>query len=207
MAPFQASNALGLCYPLELAPGSRRLRGRVGTLRDKEQANFQLVRFLDPLCVVPFCRQTPLTLKALRQKDYSEDPGTLGEHLKKRRRELSLLQREAAERMGIGTDTYANWEKGKTEPVAAQFRPVLEFLGYDPTLAPKTLAEKVQRKRRAIGATFSQVAQHLGWDTGTLTRYLNGTWRIPPSRAAQLEAFLVVEKSAVAGVLQLPRRR
>jgi hypothetical protein len=29
--------------------------------------------------------------------------------------------------MGIGTDTYANWERGKTEPVAAQFQPVVEF--------------------------------------------------------------------------------
>ena len=67
--------------------------------------------------------------------------------------------------MSISTDTYANWEKGKTEPVAAQFRPVLEFLGYDPTPAPKTLAEKVQHKRRAIGVTFSQAstAPRLGY--------------------------------------------
>ncbi|MEA2915135.1 MAG: hypothetical protein QOJ15_7216, partial [Bradyrhizobium sp.] len=39
---------------------------------------------------MPFCRQTPLTLKALRAKDYSETPQTLGEHLKKRRRQLGL---------------------------------------------------------------------------------------------------------------------
>ena len=75
-------------------------------------------------------------LKSLRKKDYSENPQTLGEHLKKRRRELGLLQREAAERMGIWAETYANWEKGKSEPVAAQFRPVVLFLGYDPTPAP-----------------------------------------------------------------------
>jgi DNA-binding XRE family transcriptional regulator len=68
---------------------------------------------------VPFCRQTPLTLKALRAKDYSENPQTLGEHLKKRRRELGLLQREAAERMGILTETYSNWEKDKSKPVAS----------------------------------------------------------------------------------------
>jgi hypothetical protein len=37
------------------------------------------------------------------------------------------------------------------------------------------------------------VARSLGWDPGTLTRYLDGTWRMPPSRAAQLEAFLVTE--------------
>jgi DNA-binding XRE family transcriptional regulator len=81
---------------------------------------------------VPFCRQTPLRLKALRARDYSQNPQSLGEHLKKRRRQLGLLQREAAERMGIQRDTYVNWEKDKTGPVASQFRPVVAFLGYDP---------------------------------------------------------------------------
>jgi len=68
--------------------------------------------------------------------------------------------------MGIGTDTYANWEKGKTQPVVARFRPVVQFLGYDPTSEPKTLAERLEAKRRTLGATFKQVAKHLGWDPG-----------------------------------------
>ena len=38
--------------------------------------------------------------------------------------------------MGIGIDTYAIWENGKTEPVAAQFRPVAEFLGAPVIRAP-----------------------------------------------------------------------
>jgi DNA-binding transcriptional regulator YiaG len=122
---------------------------------------------------VPFCRQTPLTLKALRAKDYPEEPQTLGEHLKKRRRKLGLLQREAAERMGIQRDTYVNWEKDKTMPVASQFRPVVAFLGYDPMPVPVTVAERVHAKRRTLGATHSQIARYLGWDPGTLTRYLN----------------------------------
>jgi len=82
---------------------------------------------------VPFCRQTPLTLKALKARDYSENPKTLGEHLKKRRRELGLLQRKAAEMLGVSTDTVINWATDKTIPVAAQFRPVVALLGYDPT--------------------------------------------------------------------------
>ena len=156
---------------------------------------------------MPFCRQTPLTLKALRSKDYSENPQNLGEHLKKRRRELGLLQREAAVRMLIGRDTYVNWETGKTEPVAAQFRPVVVFLGYDPTPVPKTVAKRVEAKRRLLGATFAQVARYLGWDPGTLTRYLNGTWRMSPDRAASLEAFLTASDVEVATIRQLPRRR
>lgn len=117
----------------------------------------------------------PLTLKVLREKDYSENPETLGQHLKKRRKELGLLQREVAKQMGIAVETLINWEKGRTVPVPAQFKPVRTFLGYDPTPAPETLAARVQAQRRALGVTLDQLAQHLGWDVGTLTSYLNGT--------------------------------
>ncbi len=108
--------------------------------------------------------------------------------------------------MGIWTETYANWEKDKTEPVATQFRPVVEFLGYDPTPAARTIAERLQAKRRELGVTFSQVARHLGWDEGTLTRYLNGTWRMPKSRLTSLDAFLAASAWELAPICRLPRR-
>ncbi|MPZ31997.1 MAG: helix-turn-helix domain-containing protein [Rhodospirillales bacterium] len=145
---------------------------------------------------VAFLPGVPLTFKALRKKDYSEAPKTLGEHLKKRRKELGLFQREAAARLGVVKETYANWEKGKTEPVAYQFRPVVAFLEYDPSPAPTTLAERLEAKRRATGMRFSQVAKRLGWDEGTLTRYLNGTWRMPADRARALEELLCADAAA-----------
>lgn len=117
----------------------------------------------------------PLTLRVKKPKDYSEAPQTLGEHLKKRRRELGLFQREAAERMGVAVETLINWEKDRTEPIASRFRPAIDFLGYDPTPEPRTLGERLDAKRRRTGMTISEVAKHLGWDDGTLTRYLNGT--------------------------------
>ena len=101
-----------------------------------------------------------------------------------------MLQREVATRLGILSETYANWEKGKTKPIASQFRPVIEFLGFDPTPPPTTLSERLTAKRRVTGMTFEQAAHLLGWDTGSLTRYLNGTWRMPPERADALEHFL-----------------
>jgi transcriptional regulator with XRE-family HTH domain len=156
---------------------------------------------------VPFCRQTPLTLKALRAKDYSQNPQTLGGYLKKRRRELGLLQREAAERMGIRRDTYINWEKGKTKPVPSQFKPVVAFLGYDPTPAPLSLVERVEAKRRILGATLDQVAQYLGWDEASLRRYLKGEWRLSQERAEALERFLRLSvEEAVVSLLTIPRR-
>jgi hypothetical protein len=54
--------------------------------------------------------------------------------------------------MGTTRDTYVNWETGKTEPVAAQFRPVVEFLGYNPTPTPT---------RGALGSQAPGAGHHL----------------------------------------------
>ncbi len=131
-----------------------------------------------------------MTFKALRKKDYSDGPKTLGEHLKRRRKELGLLQREVAARMGINHFTYINWEKDRTQPIASRFRPVIDFLGYDPMPEPRTLSERLEAKRRRAGITFFEVAEHLGWDEGTLMRYLNGTWPMPADRGRALNDFL-----------------
>jgi transcriptional regulator with XRE-family HTH domain len=142
----------------------------------------------------------------LRPKDYLERPQTLGQHLKKRRKELGLLQREAAHQMGIDTWTYLNWEKDKTKPATARFRPVVAFLGYDPSPEPTTLAGRLEAKRRAWGTTHDQVAEQLGWDPGTLTRYLNGTWPIPVPRKAALERLLSADRFGLLA-MDRPSRR
>lgn len=155
---------------------------------------------------MPFCQGVPLTLKSPKARDYSETPATLGEHIKKRRRELGLLQREVANQLGVAVETLINWEKDRTRPVVAQFRPVIAFLGYDPSPEPKTLAERVEAKRRVLGVTFEQVAGYLEWDPSSLSRYLNGTWRLSPERAQALEQFLGLDVEAAASVLAIARR-
>jgi transcriptional regulator with XRE-family HTH domain len=148
-----------------------------------------------------------LTVKAQKPRDYSRIPSTLGEHLKKRRHELGLVQREVAAQMVVAVETLINWEKDWTKPVATQFRPVLDFLAYDPLPAPATLAERVQAKRRQLGVTFEQVARYLGWDPGSLTRYLNGKWRLTGSRANALDRFLDLDEQEAASILAIPQRR
>lgn len=72
-------------------------------------------------------------LKSLRLEDYFEMPQTLSEHLKKRRKELDIFQREVAAQIGINMWAYVNWVKDRTMPVASRFRPIIDVLGYDPT--------------------------------------------------------------------------
>jgi cyanate lyase len=69
-----------------------------------------------------------------------------------------------------------------------------------------TLAERLEAKRRTLCVTFEQVAKHLGWDSATLTRYLNGTWRIPANRMAALELLLSAKNSDLTDIHRLPRR-
>jgi transcriptional regulator with XRE-family HTH domain len=166
---------------------------------------------VDQLEQFPFVRchfgGARLTAKALRPKDYFRTPQTLGQHLKKRRRELGLRLREAGEHMGVSAETVANWEKDNTKPVPSKCKPVIAFLGYDPSPEPKTLAERVEAKRRVLGLTFEQVADYLGWDPSTLTHYLNGTWRLSQKRAEALDRFLSLDGEAGAAASAIPRRR
>jgi len=78
---------------------------------------------------VAFLPFVSLCLKTGRPKPYPENPVTLGEHLKKRRIEQGLFQRQAAERLGIDHFTYITWETGKSTPYTHSFAGIIAFLG------------------------------------------------------------------------------
>jgi transcriptional regulator with XRE-family HTH domain len=99
------------------------------------------------------------------------DPQTLGEHLRKRRVELGLSQREVAKHMGYCWSTLLNWEKGKTQPAVDSIPAIIAFLGYDPFPPPTSLSEQLAALRRKSGWTIKQVARQLGVDESTLGRW------------------------------------
>jgi hypothetical protein len=66
---------------------------------------------------------------------------------------------------------------------------------------------KLRRKFKVPSSRPSYSARHLEWDPGTLTRYLNGTWRIPPDRVKAFETFLAAEEADTAPMHRLPWRR
>ncbi len=64
-------------------------------------------------------------------KGYPVAPRTLGEHVRKRRMDLGLLQAQVAERIGVTASTVWNWEHG-TKPGAQYLAKIVQFLGYKP---------------------------------------------------------------------------
>jgi transcriptional regulator with XRE-family HTH domain len=57
---------------------------------------------------------------------------TLGEHLRKRRMDLGITQKEAARRLEVDQWTVINWERGRTRPARRALPRIARFLGSDP---------------------------------------------------------------------------
>ena len=78
---------------------------------------------------MPFCS---LTLKGPKPlpAQYPRELNTLGDHLRKHRLDLGLLQREIAEQIGVEESTITNWERQRTVPEIRYIPRIVEFLGY-----------------------------------------------------------------------------
>jgi transcriptional regulator with XRE-family HTH domain len=115
---------------------------------------------------VAFVPGIRVALKCLKTKDLPQVPRTLGEHLKRRRRVLGLLQRQVADQLGVSQWTVINWEQGVTTPVVAHLPSVIAFLGYDPAPSPvpTTLGERLRARRIQCGLSIKQAAREFGVD-------------------------------------------
>jgi transcriptional regulator with XRE-family HTH domain len=59
---------------------------------------------------------------------YPRELRTLGDHLRRRRLDLGLLQREVAEQLGVDATTVYNWERHRTEPAVRLILQIMRFL-------------------------------------------------------------------------------
>lgn len=87
-----------------------------------------------------------------------------------RRLDLGVLQREAAERIGVTEGTLWNWENGKAEPALPWVPSILRFIGYNPWPEPTTSGQALKRYRHRQGITQEELAVRLTVDPSTLAR-------------------------------------
>ena len=96
---------------------------------------------------------------------------TLGDHLRKHRLDLSLLQREVAVRIGADGATVTNWELNHTQP-ALRFMPAIyRFLGYVPFPLTGGVGERLRAHRIIRGWSQKRFARELGVDPSTLAKW------------------------------------
>ena len=104
-------------------------------------------------------------------------PKTLGEHIKKRRIELALRQRDVALLLKITNFTLINWERGQTEPPVKYWPRIMDFLGYCPYQEARSMGELLRLHRTHRGLSHRELAKLLRVDAGSLSRWERGKRR------------------------------
>ena len=116
-------------------------------------------------------------------------PKTIGEHIKKRRLELHLLQKDLAQQIGVHVESLKNWERNVEIPMVRYIPKIVEFLGYDPMPEPKAIPERITYARRRLGMTQDNLAKVLGSDSASIWRWETGQID-PPTRRHALNELL-----------------
>lgn len=83
------------------------------------------------MIMLHFCHVTR-TSKKLQNKAYPKTLKTIGDHLRTKRLDLKLYQKDVAKAIGVDTLTICNWENNLTAPRLYLLSRIFKFLGYDP---------------------------------------------------------------------------
>jgi DNA-binding transcriptional regulator YiaG len=100
---------------------------------------------------------------------------SLGDHIRNRRLDLKLLQKQVAEQIGVNGTTTTNWEGYAPTPMTRYIPAVIRFLGYDQTPPPSSLPERLTAARRKLGLTQREMARRPGVDPSTLQGWEAGS--------------------------------
>ena len=102
------------------------------------------------------------------------EPKTVGDHIRKRRLALKLLQKDVAEQIGVDKTSVHNWEVNVSEPEIRYIPAIIRFLGYNPLPEANGWAARLVRRRTTLGLSQKEAAQCLRVDPGTLARWERG---------------------------------
>jgi transcriptional regulator with XRE-family HTH domain len=99
----------------------------------------------------------------------------VGDHVKAKRLDLRLKQKEVAEIIAVTPETLLNWEQGHiTEPTLKHWPGIIRFLGYCLYVPCPTLPEKLYRWRLMQGMGSKELAHIIGVDQRTLLKFESG---------------------------------
>lgn len=144
-----------------------------------------------------------MALKSLKLKEPDLPPKTIGQHVKKRRLELKLTQKEASARIGVTPATALNWENGLSQPKVEHLPAIRDFLGYDPDPSPQgSIADRLRRSRQARGWSQRRAAQESGVDPSTWSAWEAGGTIIAKAHRALVARFVGLPEAEVHAVLR-----
>ena len=116
---------------------------------------------------LPFCH-AELRASKPNPAHYPKQINTLGDHIRARRLDLKLLQKQVAAQIGVHEITISNWEGNAAVPAIRYMPAIIQFLGYDPLPPANSFPERLATARRVLGLSQRKMAEKLGVDPATL---------------------------------------
>lgn len=122
---------------------------------------------------------------------YPEKPVSIGDHIRKKRMELKLLQKDVAVICRVTEDCITNWEKNRTLPQIKFFPHIINFLGYLPFEVDKsTLAGKLKAHRYTNGLSQKQLGKILKVNGATICSWELAEFKPQKEMLAKLKEIL-----------------
>lgn len=124
------------------------------------------------MVALPFSQHQISVKKPFSNNKYTKEPKTLGEHLRNKRIELRLLQKDVALLFKVGEDCITNWENGRAIPQIQFYPYIISFLGFNPFISDtSTLGGKIKQYRYEHGLSHKALGKLLNVDATTV-----GAW-------------------------------
>jgi len=130
-----------------------------------------------------------IPLKIPRPIEFLQEPVTLDDHLRRRRLELGLYQKDVAAEIGVTTSTIWNWEHGWS--IDQRYLPrIIAFLNYNPIPCPKDPLERLAWYKQVNGLTFEELGAKMSRDPEQLADWLSGRHTPCRRNRGEIEQFL-----------------
>lgn len=122
--------------------------------------------------------------------DYPFELKSIADHLKKKRLDLDLTQKEVAIMIGVTEDCYYLWEGNKAFPQVQHMPKIIAFLGYLPiSIDVSTIMGRIKYYRYINGLSHKKMGKLLNVNTTTVRAWENGDSFPHPENSIQLEAL------------------
>jgi DNA-binding XRE family transcriptional regulator len=122
---------------------------------------------------------------------YPENPVSIGDHIRKKRMELKLLQKDVAKICGVTVDCITNWEKNRSLPQIQFYPSIIKFLGYFPfTVDTSTLVGKLKAYRYLNGLSHNRMGRLMEVDGSTICSWENEENNPPQKKVMKLDLLL-----------------
>ena len=133
---------------------------------------------------------------------YPKILNSIGDHIRKRRLDLKLCQKDVAGILKVDDMTIVCWEKNRNTPCTSQIPKIIEFLGYIPYNSKDCtdLKDKLQYFRKLAGLSQEKLADLLQVDESTVASWERGEHKPSKTLLNKLNKFFCSYKNVLYNV-------